>query len=119
MAKVISIHEYVLKPGADEKAFEKAIRAAQRRGLLQLPGLKKFYFVKGIRGVRKGRFAAIWVYQSRRAWESLWGPPGKPVSKKDYPHNWKAWEEEVLAPFLQGDPDAIRFTAYQEVDSKI
>ena len=39
MAKVISIHEYDLKPGAVEADFERAILEAERRGLFALPGL--------------------------------------------------------------------------------
>ena len=30
------------------------------------------------------------------------------------PDNWKVWEREILAPFLAEDPDAIRFTTYEE-----
>jgi hypothetical protein len=39
MARVISIHEYDLKPGADVAAFEQAVRDAKRRGLFALAGL--------------------------------------------------------------------------------
>jgi len=28
---------------------------------------------------------------------------------------WRIWEEELLAPILSGDPDVIRFTAYEEL----
>ena len=28
---------------------------------------------------------------------------------------WRVWEEEFLAPILSGHPDAIRFTAYEEL----
>jgi hypothetical protein len=60
MPKVISIHEYILKPGLNEEQFEKAVLAAQERGLLELPGLVDYYLVKGIRGFRNGLYAAIW-----------------------------------------------------------
>jgi hypothetical protein len=36
MARVISIHEYDLKPGADVAVFERAIRDTERRGLFAL-----------------------------------------------------------------------------------
>jgi hypothetical protein len=115
MPKVISIHEYILKPDVDEKEFESAILSAKELGLLHLPGLVDYYLVKGIRGLRKGSYAAIWIYESKEAWAGLWGAADKPLSKKDYPENWKVWEREMLAPFLIQDPDEIKFTSYQEV----
>jgi heme-degrading monooxygenase HmoA len=114
MSRILAVHEYVLKPDADENEFEQAIRQAERQGLLALPGLVEHRFLKGLKGHRKGSYAAIWVYESRSAWEQLWGTPDHSVSKQNYPENWKAWEHEVLAAFLDRDPDAITFTAYEE-----
>jgi hypothetical protein len=115
MPRIISIHEYILKPGVDERDFERAIREAEDRGLLHLPGLIEHHFVKGIRGSRRGCYAAVWVYESRKAWEKLWGKPDHPTTKENYPANWKVWEDRVLAPLLSQDPDRINFTAYQEI----
>jgi hypothetical protein len=115
MSKVISIHEYILKPGVSERRFVNTILNAKERGLLRLPGLVDYYLVKGIRGFRNGLYAAVWIYESKGAWESLWGPIDKPLSKTDYPQNWKVWENEVLFPFLDQDPDKIKFTSYQEL----
>lgn len=115
MSKIISVHEYVLKPGVNEIEFEDAIQKARTRGLLQLPGLREYHFVKGLRGARKGQYATIWVYESKDAWEKLWGSAARPCKKQDYPDNWKIWEEEVLAPFLSKEPDKIEFTAYEEL----
>lgn len=115
MSQVISIHEYALKPDVDERRFERAIRGARESGLLRLPGLVRCHFVKGIRGARRGRYAAIWVYESRQAWEDLWGPLDRPRGKQAYPENWRTWEDEVLTPFLAQDPDRITFTAYEEL----
>ena len=28
---------------------------------------------------------------------------------------WKVWENEILAPLLNRDPDTIRFTSYEEI----
>lgn len=114
MSKIISVHEYRLSPSADRNQFERAIRGAERRGLLQLPGLTDHYFLRGIRGVRSGDYAAVWVYESRKAWSQLWGSLAKPSEKQDYPPNWKIWEDEVLAPFLAEDPDHTPFTAYEQ-----
>jgi len=71
--RVISVHEYTLKEGVDEKAFERALQSAIQRGLLVLPGLVAYHFVKGVRGARRGKYAAIWVYASQADWEALWG----------------------------------------------
>ncbi|KPK82449.1 MAG: hypothetical protein AMS25_02405 [Gemmatimonas sp. SM23_52] len=115
MAKIVSIHEYHLKPGVETEQFEQALREASQRGLFELPGLVKHRFLKGIRGSRRGEYAALWVYESRAAWERLWGPVYRPRPKHDYPDNWRIWEDEVLAAFLDRDPDRIRFTAYEEL----
>ena len=114
MARIISIHEYDLKPGVTDAQFEEAIRRAETRGVLQLPGLIAYYVVKGVKGTRQGAYAIAWVYASREAWERLWGTPEQPHSPHDYPENWRLWEEEILAPLLAQHPDAIRFTAYEE-----
>jgi len=115
MTKVISIHEYSLKSSVNEIEFEKALRNTHIHGLLRLPGLETYYFVKGIRGERKGKYTAIWIYRSREMWEKLWGSLENPIKKVDYPKNWKVWEDEVLAPFLDCDPDQITFVSYQEI----
>lgn len=65
MSKVISIHEYLLKPDASERQFENAISNAKESGLLSLPGLVDYYLVKGIRGFRNGLYAAVWIYESK------------------------------------------------------
>lgn len=115
MAKVISVHEYELKPGVLEADFERALHDAERRGLLNLPGLAGHHFLRGLKGARRGAYAAIWIFESREAWERLWGPPEAPRPAAEYPEKWKAWENEVLAPLLTQDPDRIRFTSYEEV----
>jgi hypothetical protein len=115
MARIVSVHEYELKPNADPEAFEAAVQSARKRGLLDLPGLVDYYLLKGIKGARADRYAAIWVYASAEAWEALWGPPDDPLGKADYPERWHIWEDEVLAPHLRTDPDAIRFTSYREL----
>ncbi len=114
MTKIISIHEYVLKKGVNEKAFQEAIRSAVDQGLLRLPGLIEHHMVKGMRGSRAGAYAAVWIYEDRVAWERLWGPRENPKSRSEYPDNWRVWEDQVLAPFLNQDPDQITYTAYEE-----
>jgi hypothetical protein len=116
MARVVSIHEYELKPGIDAGAFARAIRAAEARGLLDLPGLVSHHFVKGIKGVRMAKYAAIWIYESRDVWQRIWGTPERPRPFHEYPTNWQIWEGEVLAPFLTRIPDKISFTTYEELE---
>ncbi|HEX2886196.1 hypothetical protein [Vineibacter terrae] len=116
MAKIVSIHEYELRPGIDAGAFERAVQDADARGLFRLPGLVGHHFIKGIKGARAGRYAAVWIYESREAWQRLWGSPEHPRRFDDYPANWRIWEEEILAPFLNRIPDQISFTTYEELD---
>jgi hypothetical protein len=118
MARIISIHEYELKAGADAGAFETAIQAAEARGLLRLPGLVSHHFIKGIKGARRGRYAAVWIYESRDAWQLLWGTPEHPRPFEEYPVNWQIWEQEILAPFLDRIPDTISFTTYEELETR-
>jgi hypothetical protein len=113
MPRVLSVHEYEPRTDADLADFEAAVRDARANSLLDLPGLENYYLLKGIKGAAAmGRSGSN---ESRAAWEVLWGPPDDPVKKPDYPENWRIWEDEVLAPYLREDPDAIRFTSYREV----
>jgi hypothetical protein len=116
MGRIISIHEYSLKPEINGERFEQVLHDAEARGLLRLPGLVAYHFVKGAKGVRRGAYAALWIYESREAWEHLWGTPDHPRPPQEYPATWKIWEDELLAPLLEGSPDATRFTAYEELE---
>lgn len=111
MRKVISVHEYKLKPDVETVQFEKAVRKYP----ISLPGLADYYLLKGVRGSRKNSYAAVWIYESEEAWENLWGSRDNPVSRKDYLENWLVWEDAVLAPLLDRDPDKIKFTSYLEI----
>jgi len=74
MARIISIHEYDLKPGSNPAQFEHALWDAEARGLFELPGLMTHHFVRGVKGARQDTYAAVWIYESREAWERLWAP---------------------------------------------
>jgi hypothetical protein len=117
MPRIISIHEYDLKPGSNPVRFEQALEDAEARGLFDLPGLMAHHFVKGVKGARRDTYAAVWIYESREAWERLWGTLGNPLERTEYPEKWRIWEEEMLAPILSSHPDAITFTAYEELRS--
>jgi hypothetical protein len=118
MTKIISIHEYTLKPEVSEAQLKDAIQHALDRHLLQLPGLVEVHFLYGIKGKHSGQFTALWIYESREAWEQLWGSPEQPRSKVDYPEIWKIWEDEILAPLLDRDPDQIDYTTYEAISSR-
>ena len=90
MPNVVSVHEYTLDEGVGPAAFERAVAEAERRDLFDLPGLAEYRFLEGLRGENEGRYAALWTYESRAA-----------------------WEEELLAPLLDRDPDDIAFTSYE------
>ncbi|MGD9091292.1 MAG: hypothetical protein PVF74_00480 [Anaerolineales bacterium] len=112
MPKVISVHQYKLKPDVEPQAFEQAYRQAKTDGLFNLPGLVESYLIKGIRGERGGEYASIWIYKSQESWERLWGGVGSPLSPSDYPPAWLTWENEILAQFLDEPADEISFTSY-------
>jgi heme-degrading monooxygenase HmoA len=113
MPHVISIHDYVLRPDVDAQRFEHAVRRAHDLGLFRLPGLIAYHFARGIKGARRGSYTAIWIYESRQAWEALWGAADHPRSAQDHPASWRTWEDEILAPLLSQAPDTITFTAYE------
>jgi len=45
----------------------------------------------------------------------LWGTPEHPKTPAEYPEQWRLWENQFLLPVLSTDPDAIRFTSYEEL----
>jgi hypothetical protein len=110
---IISIHEYSLRKGKSTAQLEKSFKEAEEMDLFQLPGLKSYFLLKGIRGKRKNAFAVIWIYENLQKWEALWGPLDQPFSKEKYPEKWKIWEDEILAPLLDREPDKIDFTTYR------
>ena len=114
MGRIVSIHEYRPRTSASRRTCSNCSTLIP--GLrLQLPGLVAHHFVKGAKGVRRGAYAALWIYESREAWEHLWGTAEHPRPPQEYPDTWKVWEQDILAPFLVNHPDAIRFTAYEEL----
>ena len=115
MARVISVHEYSLKEGIPGKEFEHAVQIARQRGLFELPGMTSWTFLRGVRGRRQNSYAAIWIYDSLKNWEALWGSFDQPIPKSAYPESWQIWEQEILAPLLDRPPDEIDFTAYLEL----
>ncbi|RMG67436.1 MAG: hypothetical protein D6715_04760 [Calditrichaeota bacterium] len=116
MGRIISLHEYELKNTVEARQFEQAVREAIDRGLFLLPGLEEYRFLKGLRGSRAGKYAALWIYRNQADWEALWGPVTRPRPKSEYPAGWQVWEDEILKPLLDRAPDKINYTAYRELD---
>lgn len=113
--RIVGIHEYEFRAGVNVSDFEATVREAEERGLFRLPGLIEYRFLRGVKGERNGSYAAIWVFASREEWEALWGSPDKPIGKESYPASWKVWEDELLAPLLDRDPDTITYTDYEQL----
>jgi hypothetical protein len=86
---IVSVHHYELAESTTQAAFRDAVREAERRGLSDLPGLVEYRFVRGLRGMRTDEFSAVWTYESREAWERLWGSVDDPVDKEEYPDQRK------------------------------
>lgn len=112
---MISVHEYELADGKSRADFVEAVRTAESRGLFDIEGLREHEFLLGVRGAGEGEPAALWRWESRQAWEELWGPAGDPKPPAEYPERWREWEA-LLHPLLSEDPDEIRFTSYRELD---
>lgn len=114
-ARIVSVHEYELKDDVSDDQFLRAVGEAQSRDLFDLPGLLEYRVLRGLKGARRGSFAAIWIYESRAAWQALWGSPASPKSKEEYPPAWRIWEDELLTPLLDREPDRVRYTSYEEL----
>lgn len=114
---IVSLHHYELAESADPSDFHDAVDEARNRELFEaIPGLVDYHIGQGIKGTREGAFAAVWLYESREAWEDVWGPVDDPVAKAEYPEAWLVWEDELLAPVLTKDPDGIEYTSYECLD---
>src|SRR5262249_51149940 len=126
MARMISVHEYELKPGTDPERFEQTLRDAEALGLFDLPGLISHHFVKGVKGARRDAYAVIWVYENRDVWERLWGTPEHPKPPGEYPEQWRLWENQFLLPVLSTTPmrsglprtRSLRLGAHERINVK-
>ena len=114
MGRIFSVHEYDLHAEIGAAKFERAIREAETSRLLEIPGLTSHFFLRGVKGERTGRHAALYVYENREAWERIWGPPTRPLPPEAYPPGWRRWEG-ILAPLLDRPAETTRFTAYEEM----
>ena len=115
MTRVISVHEYELPRGVEGAEFAAAIAAARARGLFQVPGLMAVRFARTLRTRRRQTYAAMWVYDSREAWDALWQASGQPDPEDARTGAWPEWESDILARILDREPNTISYTAYEEI----
>ena len=113
MDGIVSAHEYELAAGVEGEELEAAFREADERGLFDIQGLDDYCLLRGIKGDRRAEYVALWFWESRAAWEDLWGPVDDPVEPDGYPDQWKTWEGELLEPLLATNPDDVGFTSYE------
>lgn len=50
MARIVSLHRYVLREGYEPGALVDAAAHAERRGVFELPGLEDYLFPQGDQG---------------------------------------------------------------------
>jgi hypothetical protein len=115
MARVISVHEYELPRGVEAAEFAAAIAAARERGLFDVSGLMAVHFARTLRTRRRQTYAAMWVYESREAWDALWKSSGQPDPEDARTGAWPEWESDILARILDHEPNTISYTAYEEL----
>lgn len=113
---IVTIHHYKLGESSTPDDFRAAAREAERQDLFDLPGLKKYQFLRGIKGARKEGFTAVWTYESRQAWRDLWGTVDDPKPKEEYPDKWVVWEDGLLSSVIDEAPDKIEYTSYEILD---
>lgn len=111
--EVISVHLYSLRAGTKLEQLRETAQLAAEQGLFELPGLSNWWFGEHMKGGLPGQASSFWVYESRAAWEALWGTLENPVPPAAYPELWVTWEQEYLGPLLDRPADAITFGSYQ------
>jgi len=106
---IYAIHEHELKPGVDADQYEKAVAAAIAR--MKVPGLLAAHHLQGLRGVRAKRYAVLWIFASEAALVENFGTP----EERRMPPDWAAYENEILAQYLDRDPDMVELTDYRQL----
>ena len=113
MARVISVHEYELKP-ASRKPLSSAPCMTPNAAVSSTSRAHRPPFPSRPEGSTARAYTAIWIFESREAWERLWGTVEAPRPPSEYPE-LENLGDRILASFLTQDPDTIRFTSYEEV----
>jgi len=71
MGRIISIHEYDLKPGLTSSSLSKPC-ATLKHGVAPAPRARGSLFCQRGERCPPRAYAALWIYESREAWERLW-----------------------------------------------
>lgn len=106
MNTIFAYHEHELKPDADRQRYEKEVKHAITN--LKIIGLIKAIHLHGFKGTRKNKYAILWIFKDKESLELNFGTEEHPK----LPDDWKYYENEALAKFLDRDPDKIVFTDY-------
>ncbi|HET7076876.1 MAG TPA: hypothetical protein VFM49_05435 [Chloroflexia bacterium] len=111
MAKVYGIHPLELQPGVTGAAYEQFMAGEGAALLHAIPG-GKVSLLKGDRGARAGRYAALWEFDSAAARDQVF-PPGQPTaeSMEQLPEPLRRLFEKA-ATLARGAGDPQFFTDY-------
>jgi hypothetical protein len=104
---IYCVHEHELLPGVDIAQYERDV--ARAIAAMQVPGLLHARHLKGIGGVRSGRYAVLWLFANEEALLQNFGGP----REQTWPAAWLHYEDVVLAPYLDRHGDKIDFTDYR------
>ncbi len=101
--KVISVHQFNLKPGADEKEFVRFIMDELAPYYNKVEG-QKAVLAKGDRGIRKGMYAFLLVFDSVEDRDRTYPPEGgiSEEFQKILEGTDQLWDK--LGSFVEGDP---------------
>lgn len=110
--RVFALHEYELRNGMDPAEFESVLKDAITSRDLDLPGLESRHFLKGYKSERQGKYAVLWIFESQKALEDLFGTE---EAAEDGPENFVNFEKNVLATYLDRPPHMIVYTDYWEL----
>jgi hypothetical protein len=106
---IYAIHEHELKPGVDVTQYERDVATAIAH--MNIPGLVAAHHLRGWRGVRRKRYAVLWIFASEATLTENFGTP----DQRRWPPDWDHYENVVLAQYLDRHPDAIDYTDYRQV----
>ncbi|MCX6048405.1 MAG: hypothetical protein NT075_25155 [Chloroflexi bacterium] len=101
-----AIHEHELRPDVDPARYESDVAAALQQ--MQVPGLLQAIHLKGFHGERAGRYTVLWIFENAEALTHNFGT----AEQRKFPADWLYYENEILARYLDRDPDTIDYTDY-------
>ncbi len=103
---IYAMHEHELRPGVDIARYESDVAAALQQ--MKVPGLLQAVHLKGYHGKRSDSYAVLWIFENAEALILNFGTP----EQRKFPADWLYYENEILAQYLDRDPDTIDYTDY-------